>query len=129
MTSVMGCGLGRYPRRGGCMKRMGVKRAMNCSAASAEVSVETGCRGERDGSRLRGRRERGSSLIEFAVVMPMLMLLVTGIYTFGIFLNNDISLTDAVNTAARQAAISRNLNPAPDLCAQFYTTINNAAPL
>jgi|ERR1700730_8938664 Flp pilus assembly protein TadG len=52
--------------------------------------------------------ERGQSLVEFTVVLPILCLLLFGIIQFGITFNNYISLTDAVRAGARKAAVSRN---------------------
>lgn len=59
-----------------------------------------------------GRRQDGQALVEFAIVTPVLLLLVLGIVQFGILFNNYITLTDAVRAGARQAAVSRTLpNP------------------
>jgi Flp pilus assembly protein TadG len=59
-----------------------------------------------------GRRQEGQALVEFAFVVPVLLLLVLGIIQFGILFNNYITLTDAVRAGARQAAVSRTLpNP------------------
>jgi Flp pilus assembly protein TadG len=52
-------------------------------------------------------------MVEFAVVLPLLLLVVLGIVQFGMLFNNYITLTDAVRTAARQAAVSREL-PDPE---------------
>lgn len=54
-----------------------------------------------------GRREDGQALVEFAIVTPVLLLLVLGIVQFGILFNNYITLTDAVRAGARQGAVSR----------------------
>ena len=59
-----------------------------------------------------GRRQEGQALVEFAIVTPVLLLLILGIVQFGILFNNYITLTDAVRAGARQAAVSRTLpNP------------------
>lgn len=59
-----------------------------------------------------GRKQDGQALVEFAIVTPVLLLLVLGIVQFGILFNNYITLTDAVRAGARQAAVSRTLaNP------------------
>ena len=59
-----------------------------------------------------GRRQDGQALVEFAIVTPVLLLLILGIVQFGILFNNYITLTDAVRAGARQAAVSRTLpNP------------------
>jgi Flp pilus assembly protein TadG len=48
-------------------------------------------------------------MVEFALVAPILLLLVFGIVQFGILFNNYLTLTDAVRAGARQAAVSRTL--------------------
>jgi Flp pilus assembly protein TadG len=53
------------------------------------------------------REERGQALVEFAMVLPLLALLLFAIVQFGIVYNNYISLTDAVRAGARKAAVSR----------------------
>jgi Flp pilus assembly protein TadG len=57
-------------------------------------------------------RQDGQALVEFAFVVPVLLLIILGIVQFGILFNNYITLTDAVRAGARQAAVSRTLpNP------------------
>lgn len=53
------------------------------------------------------RAERGQTLVEFALVLPLLALLLFGVIQFGIVFNNYIDLTDAVRAGARKAAVSR----------------------
>lgn len=53
------------------------------------------------------RAERGQTLVEFALVLPLLALLLFGVIQFGIVFNNYIDLTDAVRAGARRAAVSR----------------------
>ncbi len=53
------------------------------------------------------RSERGQTMTEFAVVLPVLTLLVFAVIQFGIMFNNYVSLTDAVRAGARVAAVSR----------------------
>jgi hypothetical protein len=49
-------------------------------------------------------------MTEFALVLPLLVVLLFGIIQFGITFNNYISLTDAVRAGARKATTSRNLS-------------------
>jgi Flp pilus assembly protein TadG len=51
-------------------------------------------------------RERGNALVEFAIVVPLLLLLVFGIIEWGVFLNRKIDLTQGVRDAGRQAAVA-----------------------
>lgn len=71
------------------------------------------------------RNERGSSLVEFAVILPVLALLVLAIGRFGITFNNFIALTDAVRAGARQLATGRGVtNP----CQNAQNRVYSAAP-
>jgi Flp pilus assembly protein TadG len=51
------------------------------------------------------RRQRGQSLAEFALVMPIFLVLVMGIVDFGMGLKSWISITNAAREAARWGAI------------------------
>jgi len=75
---------------------------------------------------LHHRGEEGGALVEMAMVLPMLMLIVTGIFAFGIALNNYLQLTDAVDTGARLLAISRGQTTDP--CASVVSAIERGAP-
>jgi Flp pilus assembly protein TadG len=59
-------------------------------------------------NQLHPKNERGQTMVEFAVVLPVLALLLFGVIQFGIAFNNYITLTDAVRAGARKAAVSRN---------------------
>jgi len=72
------------------------------------------------------RNQRGSSLLEFTLVMPLLLLVTTGMAAFGFALHNELVLTNAVNTGAQLLAFSRGQTADP--CATAYTAIANAAP-
>lgn len=86
---------------------------MNCGSGAGEVKVETGTTGA-PAARRPGHREKGSSLIEFALVMTFLLVpTVVGLAEFATYLNNYLAMTDAVATGARTLAINRGitLNP------------------
>jgi Flp pilus assembly protein TadG len=70
------------------------------------------------------RSERGQTLTEFAIVLPILALLLFGVIQFGITFNNYITLTDAVRAGARKGAVGRRLsNPQ----GAVQTSVRNAA--
>lgn len=46
-------------------------------------------------------------MTEFALVLPIIALLLFGVIQFGIVFNNYITLTDATRAGARKAAVSR----------------------
>jgi Flp pilus assembly protein TadG len=52
------------------------------------------------------RRERGQSLLEFALVIPIFLILVMGIIDFSLGLKSWITITNASREAARYAAVS-----------------------
>jgi Flp pilus assembly protein TadG len=54
-------------------------------------------------SRPSGRS--GQALIEFALVLPLLALLLLGIITFGLYLNANVTVEQAARIGARAAAI------------------------
>ena len=53
------------------------------------------------------RAEQGQSVVEFALVLPLLLLVVVGIFKFGVAFNHYLTLTDAVRSGARQLALER----------------------
>jgi Flp pilus assembly protein TadG len=93
-----------------------------------KVILVTMARAERR-SRLRelARREDGSSLVEFALTLPMLLLVVTAIAAFGIAFNNYITLTEAASVGARQLIVSRGQTLDP--CSTFSSAVYAAAPM
>ena len=70
--------------------------------------------------------EAGQSLVEFALTLPVLLLVLTGMATFGIGMNNYLQLTEATSVGARQLAISRQQTNDP--CAVVSTAVAAAAP-
>lgn len=52
--------------------------------------------------------ERGQSAVEFALVLPLLLVLLLGIIEFGWFLNAKITITGAAREGARHYAIHKN---------------------
>ena len=50
-------------------------------------------------------RERGASLVEFALVLPLILMIVLGLVSAGVAYNLKITLTHAAREAARYAAI------------------------
>lgn len=58
-------------------------------------------------SRLRRRSagDSGAAAVEFALVLPVLVLILFGIIDYGLFFSNTISAQSGVQTAARQAVV------------------------
>jgi Flp pilus assembly protein TadG len=99
------------------------KRGWNRSASAAQR-----------GSRSLGRQihaqlrsgEQGNAIIEFALILPVMLLLTTGIMVFGIAMNNYLQLNNAVSVGARTLAISAQLTLDP--CATASSAITSAVP-
>jgi Flp pilus assembly protein TadG len=62
------------------------------------------------------KNERGQTMAEFALVLPMLVVLMLGIVQFGVAFNNYVTLTDAVRAGARKAAVSRQSSDPAGAC-------------
>ena len=54
------------------------------------------------------KSERGNILVEFALIMPVLLLIFAGIIQFGFLLNAKIAVNSASYEAARSATLSDN---------------------
>jgi Flp pilus assembly protein TadG len=52
-------------------------------------------------------KEHGQAMVEFAFVLPILLVLILGIMQFGIAYSHYLTLVDAVRAGARTAAVSR----------------------
>jgi Flp pilus assembly protein TadG len=57
--------------------------------------------------RIQIRNEQGQTMTEFALVLPVLALILFAVIQFGIVFNNYVTLTDATRAGARKAAVSR----------------------
>ncbi len=70
------------------------------------------------------RDERGQTMVEFAIVFPLLAVVLFGIVQFGILFNNYLTVTDAVRAGAREASVARqSANPV----GAATTAVRNAA--
>jgi Flp pilus assembly protein TadG len=60
---------------------------------------------------MRNRRlthnEQGQTMVEFALVLPVICLLLFGVIQFGILYKDYVTITDAARAGARKAAVSR----------------------
>jgi Flp pilus assembly protein TadG len=63
-------------------------------------------------------------MTEFALVLPVLVVLLFGIIQFGVTFNQYLTLTDAVRAGARKAAVSRHQ---PDPVAVTVAAVETAA--
>jgi TadE-like protein len=57
------------------------------------------------------KRDRGTAVVEFAVLVPVLLLLVLGVGDFGLALNTYNNETQLANQGARLAVVNKNPGP------------------
>jgi Flp pilus assembly protein TadG len=90
------------------------------------VAPEAGTNIRSAGKRVGQSNKRGQSLIEFCLTMPMLLITVTGMLSFGFVMHNFLVLTNAVDTTVTLLAMSRGQTTDP--CALGYSSMQTAAP-
>jgi Flp pilus assembly protein TadG len=95
-------------------------------AALRGMRTPASARGGRAPARLRAASERGGALVEFAMVVPMFLILMVGMYSFGLLFTQYISLTEAVNIGGEQFSIARGNFTDP--CATIAAAIDGASP-
>jgi Flp pilus assembly protein TadG len=71
------------------------------------------------------KRQRGASAVEFALLVPIVVMLAFAIFEFGIAYHNYISLTHAAREGARLAAVNFDVDPGLD---EFEDRVRNSAP-
>jgi len=69
--------------------------------------------------------EQGQTMVEFALVVPLLLMLLFAILQFGAVYNDYVTLTDATRVGARKAAVSRH-SATPEADAE--AAVRNSAP-
>jgi len=60
-----------------------------------------------DKSKSKLRNEKGTSAVEFALVLPIFVSVIFGIFQFGIAFNNWIAITHAAREGVRLAAVGQ----------------------
>jgi Flp pilus assembly protein TadG len=64
--------------------------------------------------------ERGQSMVEFAIVLPVLLMIIVGILSFGRYMNYASQQTQLAETAARYAALDQDPGGASSQSLQTY---------
>jgi Flp pilus assembly protein TadG len=100
--------------------------AISSTAGAREVRMTSSANARRLPGCLRMRDEEGAALVEFAVVFPVLMIIVFGLFSLGLLLNQYLQLTNAVAIGGQVLAVDRANSLTP--CADAMTAIENAAP-
>src|SRR6266545_3830688 len=74
------------------------------------------------------RNQRGQAVTEFAVILPVLLLVLLAVYQFGVVFNNYIQVTAAAREGARKAAVSRTSGSCAAVQGIAITAARQAAP-
>jgi Flp pilus assembly protein TadG len=77
---------------------------------------------------MKHRREsHGQSLVEAAIILPVLIILIMGIIDFGLLFNNTIMISNAAREGARQAALGGNDDEVVQTIQNMTTTLDQTA--
>jgi Flp pilus assembly protein TadG len=69
------------------------------------------------------RGQRGAAAVEFALVLPILLVILLGIIDFGLYFYNDLQLTHVARDAARYLSVGL-VDEAEDVVANAHVTGN-----
>ena len=78
-------------------------------------------------TRSRRSGESGQAFVELALVLPILLLLLLGVIQFGNVFRDYIALTDATRVGARQASVSRSIQPDANRIPLVISKVQRAA--
>lgn len=86
------------------------------STTSGKDSFITRLRGD------SGSGTEGGAIVEMALALPLILLIMTGIFSFSIALYQKLQLAEAVGNAGRQLAVARgSIDPCQDATNNIYT--------
>ena len=71
----------------------------------------------------RRGRDRGAAAVEFALVMPVLFMLLMGIVNYGLWFNDSLQLRQGIRESVRQAVVQ--YPKSPDTCATSTFTLDS----
>lgn len=72
----------------------------------------------------RLRSDCGAAAVEFALVLPVLLIIVMGIIEFGIVLNAQVSVSAAAREGVRVMALQNNLDTAKETAISAAPSLN-----
>lgn len=70
------------------------------------------------------RRSKGQSLVETAIILPIVLLLIMGIIDFGLLFNNYILISNASREGARKAALGGTDSEVVQIIENMTTTLD-----
>jgi len=103
--------------------------ALICAFDSAVPTSKASCQSRSAGMRVHTRLrtdDEGSNLVEFALILPLLLMFLTGIFSIGAAFEHHQALWQAVGVGAQQLSQSRDSSVDP--CAETFAAITGVAP-
>lgn len=78
----------------------------------------------------KGRRSatRGQALVEFALLLPLLTILLFGVIQFGFLFGGQIGLINAVREGTRYASTAPISAPSSAVCTQVWNALSRSIP-
>ncbi len=73
----------------------------------------------------RIQSDDGAAAVEFALVLPLLVLILFGIIDYGLYFSNGFSVRGGAQDAARQGSVA-NFNPYPSDCASYSPSLDTS---
>lgn len=70
--------------------------------------------------------QKGQSMVETALILPIIILILTGIIDFGLLFNNYLVITNASREAARQAAVGSSDSELNIMVSNMTSTLDQA---
>ncbi|MBT2567417.1 pilus assembly protein [Arthrobacter sp. ISL-85] len=77
---------------------------------------------------MKGESERGAAAVEFAILLPLLLMLVLGVIEFGRAYNTQLTLTNAARDGVRVMAIGNNPTAAATAVQTAAASISTTIP-
>jgi Flp pilus assembly protein TadG len=74
--------------------------------------------------RRRGQRDRGVALVEFAMVLPLLCLLIFGVIDFGFMVNRDTLINNAAREGAREGTLNTDHSDIVDVVESSLSSLD-----
>lgn len=73
----------------------------------------------------RNSGQKGQSIVETALILPIIILILTGIIDFGLLFNNYLVITNVSREAARNAAVGATDSEILTLVTNMTTSLDN----
>lgn len=75
------------------------------------------------------RDDKGQAIVEFALVLPLMMMMLTGIFMFSVAMYSKTSLQSAANQGVQTLVMSQGLPNGVDPCTEATTAIHQSTNL